>query len=786
MIKLNTDGSASIKLEWNTYVQGANPASGILLYWRAMTGVSITGASQANPCVIDAPGHGLTTGNSYRISEVVGMTELNDKDYTITVIDSDSFSLDGIDSTAYTAYSSGGVITPGQLSNTDNSIKLPIQATSYKFEGVAADLYYRFGIAVYKTTLNGMAEGDIKDDPTWRKVRPTTTPNFIGNIAGEIAATVKSNAQDGKTAHTGTTKYRSTIDPNAPTNLTVGTVVVNDDQSIQIPLTWTAPTGNLDGYTLRYAVGDDSSVTIDANSPTIKLSADATGYKIEGISEGKYIKVSLKAYFVTNTGLLYSSAVTANIDRTAQSVQFGEASLPDNVIVDNGTKLTRKDTGAVTLDDLDDGTSYVKTTPNQRDGGGFGYSHLDANGLKSTSKIGTTLASDVESRANAAETDLSNLLQTRGSNPKLKSSTIYTDNGVDQLIDDTGKITAKLKATDGVAVDNKVKGFDSTGSFIGKGTGNQRIEIDYDNGFIKFYEYSTQDDLRVHIGNNISHYYDGVLSTTFGTEIYGDNGGYFISNAAGTFGRVALTSNTNGGIYGLKFNYTADDYFWLGWNGTYLMAQDSFRCTSYLSAAFDIIVGENYKLLWSDSYYGSGADTNLYRSAADTLKTDDSLIVGIDLDVIGAYKMDGADIIDTNGYQTGGFKTRQAILFGYNAEISTNATYEMFIVNGVTNGQGYRMPRSGKITALAVQLDVTQGYDIDSQIQFKVYKNGTVQAMVVTFNNANAGSTGDVGASTTANAFTFVAGDTIMVKAVQSVVLSGRVDDIAIIVELEA
>ncbi|GEM_PF-6822533 len=200
-IKLNTDSSASIKLEWNAYVQGANPASGILLYWRAMTGVSITGASQANPCVIDAPGHGLTTGNSYRISEVVGMTELNDKDYTITVIDSDSFSLDGIDSTAYTAYSSGGVITPGQLSNTDNSIKLPIQATSYKFEGVAADLYYRFGVAVYKTTLTGMAEGDIKDDPTWKKVHPTTTPNFIGNIDGEIASTVKSNAADGKNAY---------------------------------------------------------------------------------------------------------------------------------------------------------------------------------------------------------------------------------------------------------------------------------------------------------------------------------------------------------------------------------------------------------------------------------------------------------------------------------------------------------------------------------------------------------------------------------------------------------
>ncbi|MBV1952768.1 MAG: hypothetical protein KUG64_11315, partial [Cycloclasticus sp.] len=69
---------------------------------------TITGATQADPCVITATGHSHTTGDKVKIESVVGMTELNDIIYTITVIDPNSFSLDGIDSTAFTAYSSAG------------------------------------------------------------------------------------------------------------------------------------------------------------------------------------------------------------------------------------------------------------------------------------------------------------------------------------------------------------------------------------------------------------------------------------------------------------------------------------------------------------------------------------------------------------------------------------------------------------------------------------------------------------------------------------------------------
>ena len=82
---------------------------------------NITGITQANPAVVtvDIP-HGLSTGDQISIEDVVGMTEVNDDlhggsfpgenwlFHTITVLSTTTFSLDGVDSSAYTAYSSGG------------------------------------------------------------------------------------------------------------------------------------------------------------------------------------------------------------------------------------------------------------------------------------------------------------------------------------------------------------------------------------------------------------------------------------------------------------------------------------------------------------------------------------------------------------------------------------------------------------------------------------------------------------------------------------------------------
>lgn len=73
---------------------------------------TITGASQANPCVITSAAHGFTTGKLAMITGVAGMTQLNDKLYTVTVVDANTFSIN-VDATGFSAYVSGGLATSG-------------------------------------------------------------------------------------------------------------------------------------------------------------------------------------------------------------------------------------------------------------------------------------------------------------------------------------------------------------------------------------------------------------------------------------------------------------------------------------------------------------------------------------------------------------------------------------------------------------------------------------------------------------------------------------------------
>jgi len=69
---------------------------------------TITNISQANPAQVTSPAHGLQTGAIIYLTDVNGMVQINNRSYTITVVDANNFTLNGVDSTAYTAYISGG------------------------------------------------------------------------------------------------------------------------------------------------------------------------------------------------------------------------------------------------------------------------------------------------------------------------------------------------------------------------------------------------------------------------------------------------------------------------------------------------------------------------------------------------------------------------------------------------------------------------------------------------------------------------------------------------------
>ncbi len=83
------------------FQQGADTLSG-----------TITGIAQpTNPTQITSVGHNLTTGAVILIQNVGGMTQLNGNFYTITVVNANLFTLNGIDNTAFGAYTTGGTWT---------------------------------------------------------------------------------------------------------------------------------------------------------------------------------------------------------------------------------------------------------------------------------------------------------------------------------------------------------------------------------------------------------------------------------------------------------------------------------------------------------------------------------------------------------------------------------------------------------------------------------------------------------------------------------------------------
>lgn len=72
---------------------------------------SITGISKANPAVVTtSAAHNFLAGEKVRIIGVGGMIEVNDLIFTVATPSGSTFQLAGVNSTAYTTYTSGGTV----------------------------------------------------------------------------------------------------------------------------------------------------------------------------------------------------------------------------------------------------------------------------------------------------------------------------------------------------------------------------------------------------------------------------------------------------------------------------------------------------------------------------------------------------------------------------------------------------------------------------------------------------------------------------------------------------
>ena len=108
----------------------------------ALAGITISGATIADPVVITATAHGLSNGDFFTIRAVVGMTELNFQTYKAANKADDTIELqdalgNNIDGTNFTAYSSAGYIMTGvphtsleDIGTAGNSLALDIYSRS--------------------------------------------------------------------------------------------------------------------------------------------------------------------------------------------------------------------------------------------------------------------------------------------------------------------------------------------------------------------------------------------------------------------------------------------------------------------------------------------------------------------------------------------------------------------------------------------------------------------------------------------------------------------------------
>ena len=121
----------------------------------------ITGITQANPAVVTAPGHTLNNGMSISITAVEGMTQANTNPlaaWTVAGVSGQTFQLQGIDSTGWGAYTSGGAVeqVTNQLTGMSYLLGQTVVAVGDEqviFEGAVAADTLNFGSYANQVTI---------------------------------------------------------------------------------------------------------------------------------------------------------------------------------------------------------------------------------------------------------------------------------------------------------------------------------------------------------------------------------------------------------------------------------------------------------------------------------------------------------------------------------------------------------------------------------------------------------------------------------------------------------
>lgn len=136
----------------------------------------ITGATQANPVVVTATAHGLSNDDVVYIANIVGMTEINDRVFTVKNVTSNTFELESEDGTGHTAYTSGGDFARG------NTLLAELDLSNPAFGNAADD------------TPGGKATANAISDDT--SADATGTASWFRAVDRDVTSIVDGTASD--------------------------------------------------------------------------------------------------------------------------------------------------------------------------------------------------------------------------------------------------------------------------------------------------------------------------------------------------------------------------------------------------------------------------------------------------------------------------------------------------------------------------------------------------------------------------------------------------------------
>lgn len=282
---------------------------------------SITGATAANPVVVTTTSHGYSNGDRVYITGVTGMTEINNREFTVANVTTNTFELSGVDGSGFSAFVSGGAVG-----------KIVEVTTTYSIDDIFE--------------INHVQSADVlylahKDHHPAKLTRTTATSFTLSDIDFIDGPWLDENDTD-------TTMYASAATGTGITITASADVFSSDDVGRYIRFReileiahdeWAASTSYVANATVRFAGHVYKNVTGSTQTSGNTAPVHLSGTETYGNIDWEYLHD--EHGHVRITGFTSATVVTADVHED----QYGNSRLPDSA-VGSGNANTRWSLGA--------------------------------------------------------------------------------------------------------------------------------------------------------------------------------------------------------------------------------------------------------------------------------------------------------------------------------------------------------------------------------------------------------------------------------------------------------